>query len=497
MKLYELLSGVEIAQGAKVSLDTSVCGVKSDSRRVEKGDAFVCLKGIRCNGENYIKDAVNNGASVIICDKACSACVKGAEFIRVNNTRSAYSHMLSNLYGGPSDGMRMIGVTGTNGKTTVCKMIASALAESGRRVALIGTLGAAFEGEEYSLGTMTTPDPEVLYSLLRHFKDRGAEDVVMEASSHALELGKLDPIRFSVGAITNITAEHLDFHGNIDSYRRAKARLFAMSERGVFLCDGIHTSELYNGMPKEKRLSCSVNDSTRDIYAESISCSFENGTSFTVRHGESAYAMYSPMPTYFTVSNALLAYSVLFALGVEYPSIYRGIASLEGVDGRMERVETNEDFSVYIDFAHTPDALSGLLTAVRKMKNSGGRILTLFGCGGDRDRSKRSLMGMVASALSDMVIVTSDNSRSEDPSEIIDEIMLGFDKSCPHVRIDDRRKAIEYAIVNAEKGDMILLCGKGHENYEIDKMGAHSFSEREIVMEALKQRRKMKNAQPL
>lgn len=476
----------------KVSLEgineLKVNGVSADSRAVKKGEAFVCLRSMQDGGEAYVNEALSRGAVAVITDKSFSLSDNSDKHVSVENVRSAYAKMLSAVYGEPSRGMKMIAVTGTNGKTTVTKMIESVLKADGKRCAVIGTLGASFEGEDTPISTMTTPDPDVLYRLLRSYADRGAEYVVMEASSHALALNKLDGIVFDIGAITNMTAEHLDFHGNMDNYFCAKASLFDLCKKGVFLTDDYYTVEMY-GLARCERVSCSVKGAEADYKAENIGYSFENGTIFSVLHRGCSFPLHSAIPAEFTVSNALLAFSVLTELGVRADVIYKGIASLSGVDGRMQRLDVDADFTVLIDFAHTPDAISKILTSVRGIKRRNGRIVTLFGCGGDRDKTKRSLMGAVASHLSDFVIVTSDNSRSEEPSEIIDQIMVGFDKSCPHARIDSRAEAIEYAILNAEKDDMILLLGKGHERYEIGKMGAVPFSEEEIVRAALKKRR--------
>jgi UDP-N-acetylmuramoyl-L-alanyl-D-glutamate--2,6-diaminopimelate ligase len=275
----------------------------------------------------------------------------------------------------------MIGVTGTNGKTTVVNMIAAALRKSGRRVATVGTLGVSFEGYGTLADGMTTPDPEVLYPLLAELKEKGAQDVVMEASSHALELCKLDAVAFDLGAITNMSAEHLDFHGNMDRYYQAKKKLMEKSKKAVFLTDDYYTSKMYSEADGKKRVSCSCTKNDADCTVREVSCNFRDGASFTAVKNGKAISVKSPIPTFFTVSNALLAYTALCELGVSEKDITEGIASLQSVDGRMERIETGLDFSVYVDFAHTPDALSALLKAVRHMKGPEGRIVTLFGCG--------------------------------------------------------------------------------------------------------------------
>lgn len=483
MKLSYLIDG--IAENSQ-----EVNGVSADSRGVKNGEAFFCIRGTKTNGAGYIDEAIKNGATVIVSDEKLPTTPSVVRSVTVKNVRSAYAVACSRMYGEPSRKMKMIGVTGTNGKTTVCSMIESALLAAGKKCAVIGTLGARFEGKFTSLSTMTTPDPEVLYALLYEYSNKGAEYVVMEASSHSLAQSKLDGIYFDVGAITNVSAEHLDYHKNMQDYCIAKQSLFERSRGGVFLCDDFYTTEMYN-CAKGKKIACSVKDKRYQIHAERVGFDFENGCILTVKDGTETVTLHSPIPASFTPSNVMLAYAVLKTLGIKNEHIHNGIASLKCVQGRMERVTTGRDFSVFIDFAHTPDALSRLLSGIKLMKRQGQRIVTLFGCGGDRDKTKRSLMGAIASRLSDFVIITSDNSRSEEPQDIIDEIMGGFDKSCPHVRIDDRRQAIEYAVLNAESGDIILLCGKGHECYEITKCGKRDFCERKIVTEALRKRKRI------
>ncbi len=486
--MYKLSELIGRNEGAGIYINGVVC----DSRQVMPGNAFFCIKGGKCDGASFIDEALRRGARAIICSFDYGIRSERAVIVTHENVRSAYTRAVSVIYGEPSKKMKMIAVTGTNGKTTVSKMIHSALIASGKRCALIGTLGASFEGRVSSISGMTTPDPEVLYCLLAEYANAGAEYVVMEASSHALAQSKLDGIAFEVGAVTNLTAEHLDYHGDMESYYRAKLSLFDRCKTGVFLCDDYYTVRMH-AEATCKKVACSALDSKCAIHAENPSYSFENGTAFDAVLDGKRIPIHSSVPAFFTVSNALLAFSVLKTLSVSDEDIYMGIASLSGVDGRMERVETEEDFSVFIDFAHTPDALSKLLSGVKKIKRAEQRVVTLFGCGGDRDRSKRSLMGAVASRLSDFVIITADNSRSESVSDIIDEIMLGFDKSCPHIRIEDREQAIKYAIMNAGKGDIILLCGKGHEGYEISRSGVRAFCEKDIVRAALKKRKEEEN----
>ena len=485
MKLKKLLVGIEYSGDEKAINELDITGVCGDSRKIFPGEVFVCIKGGEKNGMDYISEAEKRGAKAVICERDVSAELSRAICVVTENTERALAVCSSNFCGRPSERLKVIGVTGTNGKTTVTAIIAEILNEMGKKCARIGTLGAEYEGEYTSISSMTTPGAELLYPLLKNYADRGAEYAVMEVSSHSLEKERVAGIDFEIGAITNVTPEHLDFHGNMENYCRAKKKLFSKCKKAVICADDYYTVSMYRDLEVEK-VSCSVKNGESDYYAENVVYKGAEGVEFTFCHNAQKESIVSCMPGEFAVSNCLLAASVLCELGFDMRAVCAAMAGIRGVRGRMEQVNTESDFSVIIDYAHTPDALAKVLNSVRGFRKREQRIVTLFGCGGDRDRSKRSLMGAIASGLSDFVIITSDNCRTENCADIIDEIMIGFDKNCPHVRIDDRRIAIIYAIKNAEKGDIILLCGKGHEEYEIDMFGKHPFSEKQIVLEALK-----------
>ncbi len=490
--LKKLLKNIEYESDTEIPDDLVVTSISSDSKKLSPGSLFVCLKGIRKNSHDFINEVVRRGAVCVICDKYCKIKPESAMAVRVENPHSAYAKLLSAACGEPEKRLKLIAVTGTNGKTTVTHMIHSALCSLGKRTALIGTLGGFFELEKDSIGTMTTPDPERLYPLLKRYAELGAEYAVMEISSHALALCKADGLHFKVGAITNITPEHLDFHGDMEHYTAAKAKLFSMCDKGVFCVDDEYTARLFAQSECESSVSCSVADIGADIYAADILLKGLDGCEFTARHSDGGTRISSPIPGMFTVSNALAAFGALTALGFSPAESAKGIASLFGVKGRMEVLPIRADFSVIIDFAHTPDALSKLLQSVRSMRKEGQRIVTLFGCGGDRDKTKRSLMGTIASQLSDFVIITSDNSRNEDKMTIINQITSGISNNYPCVCFCEREAAIEFAVKNASDGDIILLCGKGHEEYEIDSKGLRSFSEREIVFRAIEEMERRK-----
>ena len=485
-KLSKLLFGIPCTI-SPLSEEIYVTDIVKDSREVTPESLFICFKGCKADGHNYIREAEKRGARVIICSDKCRYKSSVAIMIRVRDPRSVYAALWRNAAERPDERLKIIAVTGTNGKTTVSTMIYTALLSIGRKCALVGTLGAIFNGEKTPLDTMTTPDPERLYPLLRRYADGGAEYVIMEASSHALALGKLDGIRFFVGAVTNVTPEHLDFHGNMQEYCKAKALLFSKCEKGVYCTDDAYVSEMYERAEGEKK-SVSVRSNNADYFADNTVLRGIDGVKFNFNFKGGSLSLSSEIPGEFTVSNMLLSAAVLKELGLTGKEITKGLSSLHGIKGRMDRVRSDGDFSVFIDFAHTPDALQKLLTTVNGFKECGQRTVTLFGCGGDRDRSKRSLMGAIASRLSDFVIITSDNSRSERAEDIIGDIMSGFDKDCPHKVIPNRKEAITFAIEHAGRGDVILLCGKGHEEYEIDGSEKRPFSEREIVLEAVRRR---------
>jgi UDP-N-acetylmuramoyl-L-alanyl-D-glutamate--2,6-diaminopimelate ligase len=322
--------------------------------------------------------------------------------------------------------------------------------------------------------------------------------VFIEASSHALKLSKLDAISFDTGIFTNLTPEHLDFHGDMDDYKKSKAKLFSMCENSIINADD-SACEYMLSMARANRFTYSTKGREADFMATDIviSKNTENnnksnclGINYNLISKNTIMKIKSPLGGAFNVDNTLCAVACAILHGIAPAVISEALASIFGVNGRMERVKLhkNADFSLYIDYAHTPDALQNLLRSARELVFDGGRIILVFGCGGDRDKSKRALMGQIASQNADFVIITSDNSRSEEPSQIIDGIMSGFDKACEHKVIINRREAIEYAVMNAMRGDLILLAGKGHEKYEIDKSGKHPFDEREISIEAARKR---------
>ncbi|MBR2460390.1 MAG: UDP-N-acetylmuramoyl-L-alanyl-D-glutamate--2,6-diaminopimelate ligase [Clostridia bacterium] len=482
-------------------LNKEVSDVTDRSSECGKGSVFVCLKGRKSDGHSYIEDALRAGAETVLCHAGSNVNIEGiaasfpyACIIETENTRSAFAKMCASFYGISDGNIKIICVTGTNGKTTVSTLIYRALNSCGKPTALLGTLGGYFGDERFSCGTMTTPDPKQLYGLVSRFGKMGAEYLVIEASSHALALNKLDGLDIYMGVFTNLTPEHLDFHGSMEEYASAKSLLFRRcSLGGVFFADDAYCRLMAEALPEGRRaIRCSVIDSGADYYADNVRMLGEDGVRYSVLHTEVERKMrmcrtdiYCGIPGSFSVCNSLLAFATLCELGISPVCAAGGIISSGGVRGRIEKLSLPDrvGFSVYIDFAHTPDALSKIIRSVREFAAEDQRIITVFGCGGDRDRSKRPLMGAISSRLADFTVLTADNSRSESTEEIISEILSGFDKARPYKIIPDRKEAIIFALESAEKGDIILLCGKGHEEYEIIGDSVIPFSEREIVEE--------------
>ena len=493
MVLGELLHGTGILpEGALGALE--IGGITHDSRRVRAGDAFFALRGRDADGRDFAAEAARRGAAVCISETN----LDGLEIpqVVVPDARSTLAFASANFYGNPQRKLKIIGVTGTNGKTTTAYMLKTIFCHSGYKTALLGTAKGSIgdasytppldgaEADEYA--TMTTPDPEVLYRTLADLADRGVEITVMEASSHALALDKLAPIEFAVGIFTNLSHEHLDFHGTMENYLAAKAKLFKRCRTGLFNTDDPAGLALLQSA-KCRAVSYGLAPPC-DYLAEEIERSGVRGSTYILHARNARFRIKTQIPGDFTLYNTLAAAAAARECGVDLVCIQNALYALRGIAGRLEKVNlgfTGGAFTVFIDYAHTPFALENLLRCVRAFRGAGQRIVTLFGCGGDRDREKRPEMGRIATAMSDFVILTSDNPRSEDPQAILRDIRGGVGAADNYIVIEDRREAIEYAIANALAGDIILLVGKGHEQYEIDKDGLHPFSETEIVQNAV------------
>lgn len=493
MRLSELFGLAELDYPPALG-DLKIDRIVSDSRQVRTGDLYIAIRGLHVDGHDKIGEAINRGAAVIVAERVRDVFVGGAAIVEVENTRSVMALLYNAWYGCPARALRIVGVTGTNGKTSVCWMLSAMFEALGYRTGLIGTVECRSAGRRLeatsgaSLANMTTPDPEALYRMLAEMAEDGVDIVFMEVTSHALSLGKCDAIEFDMAVFTNLTQDHLDFHGSMAEYRRAKEKLFSQCRRAVLNADDAVGREWRDTLACPTR-TCSVGG-VADYTASHVKQE-RGGFSCCFGTAGGSYPVSLPLMGDFAVINALEASAVAYEYGISAERIVQALSAIGSVPGRMERVvlPPSVPFSVWIDYAHTPDALEKLLESARHMRAQSaerhGRILLVFGCGGERDRTKRRQMARVASRLSDFVIVTSDNSRGESPEQIFSDIQKGIDKEKPHALIRDRREAIRYAVSTARAGDVILLAGKGHETYEIDRTGRHPFDEREIVREAV------------
>lgn len=480
MRLGALLCGVELCEYTFGAMDIEVVGISSDSKTIGAGELFVCIEGMRSDGHDFAAEAVRRGACAVVAESwkgdLCGLAYGDFPVVRVKNARKALAFIWSNYYGSPGRELHLIGVTGTNGKTSVTNMLAAIFEKAAIPCALIGTI----------THTLTTPDPEQLYRELRRLADEGKRYVFIEISSHALSLHKADALRFECGIFTNLTREHLDFHKTMEAYFEAKLRLLELSDAMLINTDDEYGTEFLKRAASCRTYTYSAKDPEADFYAGQVELCGTDGVSYQFVSAGRLMRIRSPIPGGFTVYNTLAATSAACLCGLPSGAVREGIAELHGVCGRIERIPLPmPDVAFYIDYAHTPDALANVLRSLRGFMKPEQRLKVLFGCGGDRDPGKRPIMGRVASEYADHLIVTSDNSRSEDKDAIISQILTGVDReSCSVEVIVDRRRAIEHSVENAECGDVILLAGKGHEDYEIDGLGKHPFSEREILRAA-------------
>ncbi len=473
MKLFELLSGVELLGGTAYA-GAEISGIKYDSREVGEGDLFVAISGMRTDGHLFIPQAVRSGARVIVTERLMSEDIPQ---LLVRDSRRALAVISANFYGNPSRTLKIVGVTGTNGKTTVSYLIKAILERAtGKSVGLIGTNEVIIGGKSRP-SDRTTPESCGLQSMLREILDSGSEYAVMEVSSHALKLRRVDCVEFAAGIFTNLTQDHLDFHKSMEDYLESKARLFSMCSLGIINLDDVSASYIIESAACDVK-SFSVKGKKADYMALNIALN-ENGVEFDAVAAAGRIRLSLSIPGRFSVYNALAAYACCLELGVGSSVAAEALREVRGVAGRAEVVPTDAGFTVIIDYAHTPDGLENILETIRGF--AGGRVICVFGCGGDRDAKKRAIMGDIAVRLSDLAVITSDNPRTEDPMSIIREILEGVGEKTNYIAVEDREAAIGYALSEAKKGDVVLLAGKGHETYQEQNGLRRDMDEREIV----------------
>ena len=472
MKLRELLCGIEVLE-VHADLETEIGGGSYDSRQTRAGDLFAAIAGYETDGHRFIPMALEKGAACVLCQARPEGEVP---YVLASDSRAALAQLGRNWFGDPAASMTMVGVTGTNGKTTATYLLKDMLEKSlGAKVGLIGT-NQNMIGEEALHTERTTPESFELQALFRAMADAGCTHVVMEVSSHALCLQRVAGIRFAVGMFTNLSQDHLDFHETMEAYCDAKALLFRQSVKGVYNADDPWAERVTGGAPCPL---LSFGERAGDLRAEHIRLSVDGVAFDAVCEGETVPVRVG-IPGGFTVYNALGALAAARALGVSLAAGAEALASCAGVKGRVEVVPVPWDYTILIDYAVTPDAIENVLTTVRGFAQ--GRVVILFGCGGDRDRGKRPKMGRIAAQLADFVVVTSDNPRTEDPDFIISEILPGLEGAdTPYMVEPDRVRAIRWAMDHAQPKDVIILAGKGHETYQIVGHEKRHLDEREVV----------------
>lgn len=469
---------IELYEMAPSNLaQVEISGVFCDSRKVSKNSVFVCIDGTMLDGHKYAQTAVKNGAIVVFVQRDLGL---GNQII-VKDTRIVYATLCANFFANPAKKLKIIGITGTSGKTSVTYMTKNLLEQEGKKVGLIGTIQNVI-GERILPAKTTTPDAYELHSLFDLMYKDGCEYVVMEVSSHALDQHRVYGLEFECAVFTNLTQDHLDYHGSMEEYLKAKLKLFSVCKKGIINIDDDY-SEHFIKACKDEVVTYSARSNEADFTAKGIvykagSVSYELVTNGAIGRVK------VKTPGIFSVYNSMAAGIIAICLGTEFGKVVEDLKNISGVKGRVEVVPSDRDFTMIIDYAHTPDELENVINMLNQLKK--GRLVTVFGCGGDRDKTKRPIMGEIAARLSDFVVVTSDNPRSEDPSAILDDILVGVKKhDTSHVVIENRAKAIEFAIENAKTDDVVLFAGKGHETYQILNSGTIHFDEREVIAQVL------------
>jgi len=482
MKLKKLLEKVDVIENHS-DIEMSISGICYDTRAIRNGELFVAIRGFETDGHKYIANAVQNGASCIICEEAPDV---STPYIIVEDSRKALAAISAVWFDYPATKMKLVGVTGTNGKTSVTNLIKHIIEEcSASKVGLIGTNGN-FIGDRELATEHTTPESYEMQKLLDKMVVEGCEYVVMEVSSHALQLSRVYGIEYDVGIFTNLTPDHLDFHGTMEKYALAKALLFENCKISVINMDDEY-APIMTGHAAGAVMTYSINDVTVDLVGKDVKLQVDK-VDFCVVAVGSINRVELPIPGLFSVYNALASIAATVLLGFDIDNIAPALKSYLGVKGRAEVVPTGHDYTILVDYAHTPDALENIIKTVRGF--AVGRVITVFGCGGDRDKQKRPLMGKIATELSDLTIITTDNPRTEDPSEIISEIVSGVnDLKSIYKVIECREKAICSALDELKSGDVLIIAGKGHETYQIVGNEKHHFDDREVVTEHLRKLR--------
>jgi len=490
MLLKELLLDIEKVHIA-ADVEVNIQGISYDTRTIRDGELFIAIRGYETDGHKFIDDAVSKGAICVICEETPKVEIP---YIIVKDSRQVLASASAVWFGNPAKKLKLVGVTGTNGKTSVTNLIKHIIVKCSKsKVGLIGTNGN-FIGDRQLSTEHTTPESYELHKLLDKMVLEGCEIVVMEVSSHALYMKRVFGLDFDIGVFTNLTPEHLDFHTTMEEYANAKALLFQNCKKSVINIDDLYADFMISKSTGSV-MTYSINNSSADLVGKDIRLQSERVEFCTLAVGN-INRIELPIPGVFSVYNSLASIATAILLGFDIDEIAPTLRTYEGVKGRTEVVPTGNEYTVLVDYAHTPDALKNIITAVHEFAK--GRVVVVFGCGGDRDKAKRPLMGKISSELSDYTVITSDNPRNEEPGKIIQEIVAGIDQSSSaYTVIENRREAICWALDNLELGDVLIIAGKGHETYQIIGSEKIHFDDREVVAEHIRKLRIEQRKQPV
>lgn len=486
MNLKETLIGLEGLK-AKGDLDIDITGIESKSENIQKGNMFVAIKGSEVDGHDYIDEAIQNGAKAILIEEGCDVkkikIQEGITIVMAPNTRIALAYTASNFYGNPTKKFKLIGITGTKGKTTTTYMIKEILEKAGKKVGIIGTIGTYINGEKISDNNRTTPESIELQKTFAKMAEQNIEYVIMEVSSQSLKLNRVSNCKFDIVAFTNFSEDHISEkeHSSMQEYFESKLELFKMCQTGFTNADDVYGAKIPSLFPDSSITTFGI-DNYANVMARDITVS-NTYADFRAKLTDRNERLKVGIPGRFSVYNALLAICICKKLGIDAESIKVGLADVR-VPGRSEMIDNKQEIAIMIDYAHTPNSLKSILETVKKYTK--GRLICVFGCGGDRDENKRKKMGEISGKIADYTIITSDNPRTEDPEKIIREIESGIKKVTKDYKlIENRKEAIKEAINMANKRDFILLAGKGHEAYQEINGEKKPFDERKIVKELI------------
>ena len=479
MKLIELLKHVKVLNTLG-DTGVEITGVNIDSRRIEAGHLFVAIPGTQTDGHKYIPKAIELGAKAILCEQMPEEQAEGVTYVVVESTESAVGFVATQFFGDPSRKLKLVGVTGTNGKTTIATLLYNMFRKFGHKCGLLSTV-CNYIVDEAIPADHTTPDPIELNRLLARMVEAGCDYAFMECSSHAIAQKRIGGLKFAGGLFTNLTRDHLDYHKTVENYRDAKKAFFDGLDKDAF---AITNADDKNGLYMVQNTKAQVKTysirSMADFKARIIECHFE-GMYLDINGKEVGVQFIGK----FNVSNLLAVYGAAIMLGKKPEDILVILSTLKSVSGRLEPIRSPEGYTAVVDYAHTPDALENVLNTINEVLNGKGKVITVCGAGGNRDKGKRPIMAQTAAKLSDKVIITSDNPRFEEPQDIIKDMLAGLDSKLKKkvVSIVDRKEAIRTACMMAEKGDVILIAGKGHEDYQEIKGVKHHFDDKEVVRE--------------